>query len=50
MVPCPVETVSIGGTGHGDTEGSIDTPLHVWLLVFYWIGWLWVMQKNYYLT
>ena len=39
MVPFHAEIRSTSGTRHVDTEGSIDTPLHVWFLEHFWIGW-----------
>ena len=50
MGPCHAETGSPGGTGHYYTEGSRDTPLHVWIFALCCIGWSWMVQSIYYLT
>ena len=47
MGPCHAETGYPGGTGHNYTEGSRDTPLHVWILALCWISWSWIVQTIY---
>ena len=50
MGPCHAETGSPGGKGHYYTEGSRDTPLHIWILSLCWIVWSWMVQTIHDLT